>query len=176
MKEAEFVRDKRAREEQYDGRMVEYNKKPKSAKSSQPPRMARSKVVQLHFCGCWYTHGKKCPECKGKAPWIQDPNGRPGDMISSCAVCRCPCCVGPYKNADRDELAAAFHDFQNNKTEYPTVSEHRESGIQDINQMTELCLQVSCILFCVSFISFVLSHFLSLYRMVLQFAEIAILH
>ena len=50
----------------------------------------------------------------------------------------------------------AYHDFQHNKTDYPTVSEHCETGIQDINRMTELCLQVSDTLLFVDFVALLL--------------------
>lgn len=122
-------------------RKTEWNSMAKSARSPQPPRRGRAKVVQEYVCPCWTFKGKKCPECKGEAEYVPDPSDRAGAKKSSCPVCECKCSVGPYKNKDRGELKAAFVEWKLSKTKRPVVSEDRNPGV-GVTEMVDLALQV----------------------------------
>ena len=73
---------------------------------------------------------------------MQDPNGPLGSLISSCGVCQCTCAVGPLKNSDREDLYNAYEEHHKKEKEYPSVSEHRETGLDDFNEMARNSLQV----------------------------------
>lgn len=110
---AEFEADKQRILREYHERLATFTAKSKDARgSSQPPRMGQAKVIQEHICPCAWFVGRKCPECKGNAPRVPDPNGREGATMSSCPVCQCECSVGPFKNSDRPHLHAAFQDWR----------------------------------------------------------------
>lgn len=128
---------------QLEQRKGEYYAKPKSARGRQPPRMGRQKVVQKYLCPCYLLAGKDCPACKGKAIKIPDPDGPAGAMISSCKICQCNCACGPFTNSDREDLYNAYQDFLSQQREYSAVSEHRPSGIGDIDELALVAVQVS---------------------------------
>ena len=123
-------------------RQAEYNNKTKTARGSQPPRMGRPKLCQKYLCPCWMLRNNNCPECKGRASRIQDPSGPSGSSVSACLVCLCTCSLGPFKNSDRGELTAAFQDYLGSKNDLPTVSEHRDTGLGNLNDLAQLALQV----------------------------------
>lgn len=131
--------------EQYQKRLRAFNAKPVNIREKQPPRMSHRTLPQQFLCPCWSMAGKDCPECGGKSPKMQDPNGRPGNSIPSCPVCRCQCCCGPFKEKERGALAAAFEDFRRKKEGRATVSEHRDIGLGNLSTFTEVCIQV-CLL------------------------------
>lgn len=134
-------------DEEYDQRMKEYGdpktKSAKGAKNKGPPRKGRMKLVQLYLCPCWKLGGKSCPSCKGNGPKMQDPDGRPGEMIPRCSVCRCPCALGKFKDSERADLAAAFLDYQSKQTSDPTVSPSRDPGIGNVQEMCSIAIEVS---------------------------------
>ena len=76
---------------------------------------------------------------------MQDPNGREGNMISSCEVCQCNCSLGPFKNSDREHLKAAFHEYLAGKDDMPSVSEHRDAGMQEYRDMVNLAVEVKAV-------------------------------
>ncbi|KAL7546344.1 hypothetical protein ACHAWF_009690 [Thalassiosira exigua] len=62
-------------------------------------------------------------------------------MISSCEVCQCNCSLGPFKNSDREHLKAAFHEYLAGKDDMPSVSEHRDAGMQEYRDMVNLAVE-----------------------------------
>ena len=161
--EAEYAAEAKQLKDEYDQRMAKYNSlKTKAARETagmkNPPRLVtKSKIPQKHICICYQLSGRKCPACKGKAARIQDPNGKPGDKISSCPVCQCPCCVGPFKHEDRGELHEQYELYCQGKDKPTTVSEHSNPGVGNLTDMAQVALQVSIIQYIV---------FLSLYVLV----------
>lgn len=149
--EAEYAAEAKRLQDEYNQRMAKYNSlKTKAARESAgmknpPRRTTKSKIPQKHFCPCWQLSGKRCPECKGNAPKVQDPNGKLGDKISSCPVCQCSCSVGPFKNEDRPDLHEQYKLFCNAKGKSKTVSEHSDPGVGNLTDMAQVSIQVSII-------------------------------
>lgn len=127
--------------------MAKYNQTKKSARSSQPPRMGKKKLQQKYVCPCWSFRGRNCPLCRGKAKPKQDPNGPEGSMISDCPICQCTCALGPFKNSDRENLGAAYHDYVDRMESRPTVSDRRDAGLGSLSELTRLAIQVSCLFY-----------------------------
>ena len=128
------------REEEYKEKLTVFKSKPKGIqKSSHIPRRARAFVQEL-MCPCYLLSGINCPSCNGRSKEKQDPNGRHGDMISSCHVCQCTCSVGPFKDKDRQTLAAGARDKERGvgQKKPPTVSDSTGT----FGSMINLCLQV----------------------------------
>ncbi|KAL7549567.1 hypothetical protein ACHAWF_016027 [Thalassiosira exigua] len=61
VKEAEFDAESDQLNQDLVKKKAEYNSKPKSARSSQPPRKGRRKLRQKFICPCWSFSGKKVP-------------------------------------------------------------------------------------------------------------------
>ena len=137
----EFQDEEDELQRDYRQRKAKYDNTKKSARSSQPPRLGRKKLKQQFVCPCWTFRGKHCPLCKGKAKRKQDPNGPEGSMISSCPLCECNCALGPFKNSDRENLAAAYHEYVAGIENRPTVSEIREAGLSNLAELTNVAIQ-----------------------------------
>jgi hypothetical protein len=109
--QAMFDEEIRRLEEDLKQRMKEYGdpktKSAKSAKKTGYPRIGRKKLAQEYLCPCWKFGDKGCPMCNGKGPKIQDPDGRLGELISACPVCRCPCALGKFITTDAIALASS---------------------------------------------------------------------
>lgn len=151
---AEYAAEAKQLEEEYKHRLEKYNSlKTKAARDAagmkNPPRkVTKSKIPQKHICICYQLSGRKCPACNGNAPEMQDPHGQLGDMISSCPVCQCPCCVGPFKNEERSELHEQYQQYCQGKDKPTTVSEHSNPGVANLTDMAQVALQVRTIYVC----------------------------
>lgn len=151
--EAEYAAEDKRLGEEYQQRMALWNSlRTKTAKEAagmktKPRRVTKSKIPQKHICICYQLSGRKCPACKGNAPKMQDPHGQPGDKISSCPVCQCSCCVGPFKNEDRPAMHEQYQLYCKDKDKPTTVSEHSNPGVENLTDMAQVALQVSILCF-----------------------------